>query len=92
MSLYLEIDRAGFLPGFIINNSPPLADFISNNDDLRGVVRCTLYPAVKLSYVALHTSFAQKILIMLLPWVVVSSVLLLMWRRMKDGLGDGTKT
>ncbi|RZB30244.1 MAG: hypothetical protein SRB1_02524 [Desulfobacteraceae bacterium Eth-SRB1] len=46
--------------------SPPIAGFIADHDALRAVVRVGLMPAVGASYVALHTTPAQKILIMFL--------------------------
>ena len=49
---------------FYYRNSPPLADFIAAHDSLRAIVRIGLAPLVGMSYVAIHTSMAQKILIL----------------------------
>ena len=44
--------------------SPPLAGFIASNESRKTIVRYALYPLVGVSYVALHTTFAQQALIM----------------------------
>ena len=46
--------------------SPLAADFITEHDGLRAVVRVGLTPLVGMSYVALNTNFAQKMLILTL--------------------------
>ena len=46
--------------------SPPIADFIAVHDTLRAAVRVGLMPAVGMSYVALHTTPAQKIMVIVL--------------------------
>ncbi len=46
--------------------SPPIADFIAVHDTLCAVVRVGLVPAVGMSYVALHTTPAQKVLLIVL--------------------------
>ena len=46
--------------------SPPVADFIAKHDTLRAAVRVGLMPAVGAGYVALHTTAAQKVLIIVL--------------------------
>jgi len=46
--------------------SPPIADFIAVHDTLRAAVRVGLMPAVGAGYVALHTTSAQKIMVIVL--------------------------
>ena len=57
--------------------SPPAADFIAERDGLRAVVRVGLTPLVGMSYVALHTTFAQKMLILtLMPGLMIGACLI----------------
>ena len=46
--------------------SPPIADFIAKHDGLRAAVRIGLAPVVGASYVALHTTAAQKMLLIIM--------------------------
>lgn len=54
--------------------SPPLADFIAGDESRKTIVRYALYPLVGLSYVALHTTFAQQALIIMFALIAVLSV------------------
>jgi hypothetical protein len=46
--------------------SPPLADFIAKHDSLRAAVRIGLAPVVGIAYVALHTTTAQKMMLVVM--------------------------
>ena len=66
----------GFRDGYLLTNqagrifvkryyqySPGLARYISEHEGVKPFVRAALYPMVGISYVTLHTSAAQKVLI-----------------------------
>ena len=57
--------------------SPPMADFIAGHDSLRAVVRIGLMPVVGISYVALHTTTVQKIILILLAFGLLSAIVVL---------------
>jgi hypothetical protein len=46
--------------------SPPIANLIADNDNLRAIVRLSLIPFVGVSWVALKISFAPTMALMLL--------------------------
>jgi hypothetical protein len=50
---------------FYWKHSPPLADFIAKHDILRAAVRIGLAPVVGVAYVALHTTTAQKMMLVM---------------------------
>jgi hypothetical protein len=59
---------------FYYKYSPPLADFIAGDESRKTIVRYALYPLVGVSYVALHTTFAQQALIIMFALIAVLSV------------------
>lgn len=65
--VYLLPSRAGqtFVKVYY-RYSPPVAAFIAEHEILRTSVRLILAPAVAVSYVALHTTAAQKVVIFML--------------------------
>ena len=64
--VYLLPTRAGHvLVDAYYRYSPPMAEFLRGHDGLRAVVRFGLMPVVGVSYVALNTSLAQKMVILL---------------------------
>jgi len=62
--------------------STPVADFIADHEGLKAAVRCALYPAVGLSYIALHTTPAQQAF-MMLGLVFVFSGAVMVKRRLR---------
>ena len=63
--------------------SPPLADFIAGDESRKTIVRYALYPLVGVSYVAMHTTFAQQALIIFGLVAVLSFGFMVMQRRLK---------
>jgi hypothetical protein len=59
--------------------SPPVADFIANQDILRMIVRCTLLPLVGLSWMLLHLGVAPALLLLIL----MSSATFFYYRKLK---------
>jgi hypothetical protein len=49
--------------------SPPMANFIIKHDNLRMIVRMTLFPLVGISWISLKLGITQTIVLMLLFWV-----------------------
>ncbi|MFH1675094.1 MAG: carboxypeptidase-like regulatory domain-containing protein [Pseudomonadota bacterium] len=79
----LLTNRAG--QGFVrlyYKYSPPVADFIAKHGILKAAVRCGLYPLVGLSYVALHTTPAHQVSIVL-GLVFAFSGIVMVRRRVK---------
>ena len=75
---YLLTSKAGHtFVDFYYRFSPPAADFITKHDSLRFAVRIGLLPLVGMSYVALHTTFAQKMLILALMLGLMVGVFLI---------------
>ena len=70
---YLLPTRAGqaFVNAYY-NLSPPVAEFIAEHNSLRAMVRWSLAPVVGMSYVALYTTAAEKILIILLMFSLLT--------------------
>lgn len=63
--------------------SPPVADFIAEHDTLRAVVRVGLAPLVAMSYVALHTTLAQKMVMVLLTISLLAGLVAVIRRRQR---------
>ena len=63
--------------------SPPLADFIAGDESRKTIVRYALYPLVGVSYVALHTTFAQQALIIFALIAMLSFGSMAIKRRLK---------
>jgi len=64
---YLLTNSAGkAFVEFYYRHSPPFADFIAAHDSLRAMVRIGLAPLVGMSYLAMHTTMAQKLILALL--------------------------
>jgi hypothetical protein len=61
--------------------SPSITGYIGKHDGLKLVVRNGLAPIVSVSYVALHTSTAQKVGIALLGFIVLLGFIRLLKRR-----------
>lgn len=59
---------------FYYKHSPSLADIIRKNDGLRALVRWGLAPVVGMTYVALHTSMAEKAGLILLLIIIICAV------------------
>ncbi|MEA3414967.1 MAG: CFI-box-CTERM domain-containing protein, partial [Thermodesulfobacteriota bacterium] len=71
---YLLTNRIGqSFVRFYYKYSPPLADFIAGDESRKTIVRYALYPLVGLSYVALHTTFAQQALMIMFALIAVLS-------------------
>jgi chitinase len=62
--------------------SPPVAGYISKHDNLRALVRMGLAPIVGMSYLALNTGPAQKILILMLILVFAVGIYLVIRRKL----------
>lgn len=62
--------------------SPPLADYMAKHETLKIIARCTLYPIVGLSYLAVRLSPGQQLLIMslLVSFLLLGTGLMLRWR------------
>ncbi|GAB6162854.1 hypothetical protein JCM12298_20140 [Desulfothermus naphthae] len=54
--------------------SPPIAQFIAQHEVLRAAVRVSLLPLVGFSYLMLHTTATQKVILLLLSVVAVMSL------------------
>jgi len=82
--VYLLPSKAGqvFVKAYY-QYSPPVAAFIAEHDTLRAVVRILLAPAVAAGYMALHTTAAQKAVLMLLvvTLMLVGIFYTARWRR-----------
>ena len=59
---------------FYYKYSPPLASFIAKHDNLRMIVRMTLFPIVGISWIALKLCITQEIVLILLLGVAVASL------------------
>jgi hypothetical protein len=63
--------------------SPPVADFIAGQEGLKTMLRYTLYPVVGLSYLALHTTAAQKMLLVVLMLGLMGATVVAVFRKMR---------
>ena len=62
----LKNDPGRAFVAFYYRHSPPIADFIAGHKGLRFAVRYSLAPVVGMSYIALHTTPIEKVLVFLL--------------------------
>ena len=67
---------------------PPVADFIAKHDTLRAAVRVALLPAVGMSYVVIHTTASEKILLFaVMLTLAAGAYMALRWFKMRRTAG-----
>jgi hypothetical protein len=75
--------------GFYYRHSPALANFIAKHDGIRAMVRLGLAPVVGAAYVAIYTTPAEKVLILLLLIGILTAgmVMILRMRKFRRVIG-----
>jgi len=83
--VYLLPTKAGHaFVEFYYRYSPPIADVIAKHDSLKCMVRIALMPLIGVSYVLLHTTPDQKILIILISGLMVAAYIVMRRRMLRS--------